>query len=132
LVGRVKQVRTVLVHLYAGLGLRLGVRVAADVWTPLDDKDPLIELGGHPFGDRQAEKSGTDDQEVEASCHRQLGYPSFVSPGRNAPTPGTASKVAIASRFRLATLVHISHASTIGHVGIGGYGARPRPAGADA
>ena len=53
-----------------GLGLGLGVRVAADVRTPFDDQHTLPELGSHALGDGQAEESGADDEEVETSCHR--------------------------------------------------------------
>jgi len=38
--------------------------------TPVDDEHALVELSGHALGDRQAEKSGADDEEVETSGHR--------------------------------------------------------------
>src|ERR1700742_3995622 len=57
-------------HLDTGLRLGLGVGVAADMWTPIDDEHPLAELSGHAFGNRQTEKSGADDIEVKASGHR--------------------------------------------------------------
>ena len=67
LVGGVEQVRAVLVHLDAGLRLGLGVGVAADVRAAVEHQDALVQLGGHAFGDRQAEESGADDEEVEAA-----------------------------------------------------------------
>ena len=36
----------------------------------LDDEHALAELGSHAFGDRQAEKSGADDEEVKTCGHR--------------------------------------------------------------
>ena len=68
----------VLVHLDAGLRFRLGVRVAADVRAPLDDEDALAELRRHALGNRQTEESGTDDEEVKTSGHRQPGYPTTL------------------------------------------------------
>ena len=79
LVGRVEQVRAVLVHLDAGLRLRLGVGVAADVRASLDDEDALVQLRRHALGDRQTEESGTDDEEVKTSGHRQPGYPTATA-----------------------------------------------------
>ena len=75
LIGGVKQVRAVLVHLDAGLRLALGVRVSADVRASLDDKNTLVQLRRHALGDSQTEESGTDDKEVKTSGHRQQGYP---------------------------------------------------------
>ncbi|BDB45711.1 hypothetical protein IWGMT90018_61570 [Mycobacterium kiyosense] len=59
--------RPVLVHLDPGLRLRFGVGVTAEVRAPLHDEDALVELGSHALGDRQAEKSGADDEEVETN-----------------------------------------------------------------
>ncbi len=70
LVGGVEEMRAVLVHLDAGLRLGLGVGVPADMRTLFDDEHALVELAGHALGDRQAEKSGADDEEVETSGHR--------------------------------------------------------------
>ena len=56
--------RAVLVDLDAGLRLGLGVGVAADVGAAFDDEDALAELRGRALGDRQAEESGADDDEV--------------------------------------------------------------------
>ena len=53
--------RTVPVNLDPGLRLRLAVGVSADMRTPVDDEHPLAELSGHALGNRQTEKSGTDD-----------------------------------------------------------------------
>ena len=47
----------------AGVRLRLGRR-CPDVGPPPDDKDAFSEFGGHPFGDRQTEETGADDEEV--------------------------------------------------------------------
>ena len=79
LVGGVEQVGAVLVHLDAGLRLRLGVGVAADVRAPLEHEDALVELRRHALGNRQTEESGTDDEEVKTSGHRQPGYPTSAS-----------------------------------------------------
>jgi hypothetical protein len=38
--------------------------------APLDGKDAIAELRGHPLGNRQAKASGADDEWVEASGHR--------------------------------------------------------------
>ena len=67
LVGGVEQVGAVLVDLDTGLRLRLGVGVAADVGSPFEHEDTLAELRRHALGDRQAEESGSDDEEVIAS-----------------------------------------------------------------
>ncbi|BBZ65026.1 hypothetical protein MINS_04550 [Mycolicibacterium insubricum] len=40
-----------------------------------DDEDPFAQLSGRPFGDRQAEEPGADNEEVEAIIHRLQGYP---------------------------------------------------------
>ena len=144
LVGGVEQVRAVFVHLDTGLRLGLGVGVAADVRAPLDDQDPLAELGGHALGDRQAEESGADDEEVETvgglggdpgrSSHRQQGYPTRAPVGptvapalashagrgpRACRTPDRSRqrcKVAIRSRFDHRHSSHTSHSRTIDHV----------------
>ncbi len=79
LVRRVEQVRAVLVHFDAGLRLRLGVGIAADVPAPIDDQNTLVQLRRHALGNRQTEKSGTDDKEVKTSCHRQQGYPTATA-----------------------------------------------------
>src|SRR5690606_6726289 len=65
LVRRVEQVRTVTVDLDAGLRLRFRVRVAADVVPSLQHQHPLVELAGDTFGHRQAEETGTDDNQIE-------------------------------------------------------------------
>ena len=70
--------RAVLVHLDAGLRLRLRVGVAADVRAPLQHQDSLVQLGRHALGNRQTEESGTDDKEVKTSGHRQPGYPTAL------------------------------------------------------
>ena len=80
LVGGVEQVGAVLVHLDPGLRLGFGVGVAADVRSPIDDENTLVQLRRHALGDRQAEESGTDDKEVKTSCHRQQGYPTAAVP----------------------------------------------------
>ena len=63
-VGGVKQMRAVAVNLDAGLRFGFGVSVAADMAALLDDQHPLAQLSGHAFGDRQAEETGADDNEV--------------------------------------------------------------------
>ena len=70
LIGGVEQVRAVLVDFDPGLRLGFGIGVAADVRAPVDDEHALPELGGHALGNRQAEKSGADDEEVKTSGHR--------------------------------------------------------------
>ena len=64
LVRGVEQVRSVLVHLDAGLRLRLGVGVAAQVVTALDDEHLLTQLRGRTFCNGQAEESGSNNDEV--------------------------------------------------------------------
>ncbi len=71
--------RAVLVHLDAGLRLGLGVRVAADVRASIDNENTLVQLCRHTLGDRQAEESRTDDEEVKTSGHRQQGYPTATA-----------------------------------------------------
>ncbi len=100
LIGGVEQVRAVLVHLDAGLRLGLGVRVAADVRAPLEDEDALVQLGRHALGNRQTEESGTDDEEVKTSGHRQPGYPTTLRRTRIQ----YGLKVAIRSQLHLVTL----------------------------
>ena len=41
-----------------------GVGVAADVGPAFEHQDALAELGGRPFGDRQTEETGADDEQV--------------------------------------------------------------------
>ena len=52
------------VHLDPGLGVRLAVRVAAQVVTALEHEHPQAQLGGAALGDGQAEEPGADDDEV--------------------------------------------------------------------
>ena len=54
----------VLVHLDVGLRVALAVRVAAEVVAPLEDEHAETELLGAALGDREAEQSGADDDEV--------------------------------------------------------------------
>jgi hypothetical protein len=61
----VEEVRAVPVDLDPGLGLGLGVRVPAQVVPPVEHEDPPAQLGGHPFGHRQAEQSRADDDEID-------------------------------------------------------------------
>src|SRR5690606_14014646 len=90
------QVGAVLVHLDTGLGFRLGVGVPADVTAPLHDQHSLAQLGGHPLGDRQTEEAGSDDYEVYALGHRQLGYPTATAhPESRITTPSDVER----SRF---------------------------------
>ena len=110
LIGRVEQVRAVLVHLDTGLRLGLGVRVAADVRAPVDDENTLVQLRCHALGDRQTEESGTDDKEIKTSGHRQQGYPTATAlpdltdrGSQCSARQMTRSKVAIGSQFRIAT-----------------------------
>jgi hypothetical protein len=95
LVGGVKQVCAVLVHLDTRLRLGFGVRVAADVRAPIHDEDSLVELGRHALGNRQAEESGTDDEEVKTSGHRQPGYPTRLGP----PESNTGSRSRFAHNY---------------------------------
>ncbi|OBJ57891.1 hypothetical protein A9W94_17055 [Mycobacterium asiaticum] len=62
-----EQVGAVLVDLDPGLRFGFGIGVTADVRAPVDNENPLVELGSHALGDRQAEKSGADDIEVIAT-----------------------------------------------------------------
>ncbi|CAB4912263.1 unannotated protein [freshwater metagenome] len=108
LVGRVEQVRTVLVNLDTRLGLGFRVRVAAQVVPPVENENTLAQLGRRPFCHGQTEEPGSDDDEVVAagrggvgrgglgaySSHGQPGYPTIVtapprqaSPGRSGVNP---------------------------------------------
>jgi hypothetical protein len=111
LVGRVKQVGTVLVHLDTGLRLELGVGVTADMRALFDDEDPLAELGSHALGNRQTEKTGADDEKVEARCHRlpRVSDRAAVTPlaALRSSARLAAAKVAITSQFDITTLVTI-------------------------
>jgi hypothetical protein len=64
LVGGVEEVRPVAVYLYTRRWFGFGVGVAADVGSLLDHEHALVQLSGHALGDRQAEETGTDDEEV--------------------------------------------------------------------
>src|SRR6185312_8990418 len=75
LVRGVEQVSTVLVHLDAGLRLGLGVGVSADMRAAIDDEHPLAELSSHALGNRQTEKAGADDIEVNATGRRSHRLP---------------------------------------------------------
>ena len=103
--------RAVLVHLDAGLRLGLGVRVAADVRAPVDDENALVQLGRHALGNGQTEESGTDDEEVKTSGHRQPGYPT-ASPVPNPIRAQGRDSLTITYRHSRP----ISHTSTIVHV----------------
>ena len=86
-------------------------------------QNTLAELGRHALGDRQAEESGADDEEVKAAGGlersdpgisgavigskgiRRMGrHPNACSARLNARAP--LRQVAIRSRFRIVTLVH--------------------------
>jgi hypothetical protein len=69
----VEQVRAVHVHLDPGLGVRLAVGVASDVVAPLEDQNLQAELVGTAFGDRQAEETGPDDDEVSVQHNSWYG-----------------------------------------------------------
>jgi hypothetical protein len=56
------------VHLDVGLGVALGVGVAAEVVATLEDEDAETQLLGAPLGDGEAEQSGADDDEVGKLC----------------------------------------------------------------
>ena len=102
--------RAVRVHLDAGLRLRFGVGVAADVRAPVQHQDPLVQLGRHALGDRQAEETGTDDKEVKTSGHRQPGYRTGLRP----PESHDWLKVSIRSQLYL-TVTVTSVPSTTSH-----------------
>ncbi|GAB5903857.1 hypothetical protein OKHIF_19580 [Mycobacteroides chelonae] len=77
LIRGMEQVRTVLMYLDTRLRLGLGVRVTADVMTALDDEDSLVQLGRGALSDGEAEKPGSDNDQVELlvfSGHVQSGY----------------------------------------------------------
>ncbi len=59
----VEQVRAVLVHLDAGPLLAVGVRIASDMRTPLEDEHVRARGRGGPLGDGQAEEAGPDDDQ---------------------------------------------------------------------
>ncbi|SKU87878.1 Uncharacterised protein [Mycobacteroides abscessus subsp. abscessus] len=79
LIRGVEQMGAVLVYLYTRLRLRLGVGVTPDVVAALDDEHPLVELGCGTLGDSEAEKPGSDDDQIEllvfsavCSSHKRL------------------------------------------------------------
>jgi hypothetical protein len=74
------------------------------VGAPFDDKNTLVQLRRHALGNRQTEESGTDDKEVETSCHRQQGYPTATARPESDKHPRRPGKVAISSQFRIVTL----------------------------
>jgi hypothetical protein len=107
--------------------------------TPVDDQDPLAELSGHALGNRQTEKSGADDEEVEASGHRlprvsdcetAARLAAALRPGLIATTVTASADTGVAGNDRavfgdesrdLLTIgsrhsSHIIHVRTIGHV----------------
>ena len=118
LIGRVEQVRAVLVHLDAGLRLGFGVRVAADVRAPVDDENTLVQLRRHALGDRQTEESGTDDKEVKTSVgSRVIGSKGIRL--RRGPLPESDDKPEGCDRLTI-PYRHSSpssHISTVDHVG---------------
>ena len=63
----------------AGLRFRFRVGIAADMRAAIEHQNPLIQLRCHTLGNRQAEETGTDDKEIETSCHRQQGYPTATA-----------------------------------------------------
>jgi hypothetical protein len=67
-VAGVEKVGAVLVYLDTGLRLRLGIGIAAEVGPALDDEHSLVQLGGHPLGGGEAEKPGSDDDQVVPTC----------------------------------------------------------------
>ena len=126
LVGGVEQVRAVLVHLDAGLRLGLGVGVAADVRASLDDEDTLVQLRRHALGDRQAEESGADDEEVESDAGSAIGSKGITTrragrrggcgPARiRAPVTASSGRDWLTIPYRHSRPT--SHISTIDHVG---------------
>ena len=64
LVGRVEEVRTIAVHLDAGLLFLFAVGVAADVVAAVEDDDLQAQLSGGLFCDCQAEEARPYDDKV--------------------------------------------------------------------
>ncbi len=120
LIGGVEQVRTVLVHLDAGLRLRLGVRVAADVRAPVQHQDALVQLGRHALGNRQTEESGTDDKEVKTVEGGERREQAVI--GSQGIRPRSADPNPIRAQGRDSLTIpsrhsrHTSHIRTIVHV----------------
>ena len=63
-VGRVEQVRAVLVDLGAGLLVHVAVRVAADVVAHVDDLDPRAQVLHGLLGHGQAEQASPHDHQI--------------------------------------------------------------------
>jgi hypothetical protein len=63
-VGRVEKVRTVAVHLDAGLLFLFAVGIAADVMAAVENDDLQAQLSGGLFCDCQAEEARPYDDEV--------------------------------------------------------------------
>src|SRR5690625_5160799 len=61
-----KQMRTVTVHLDAGIGIGAGVGVAADVITPIDHLHSQVQFACQTFGHGEPVKPRTDDENVDA------------------------------------------------------------------
>ena len=57
---RMKDMCAVFVAFDARLGIRLGIAVAAQVLTPLQHADVLVELVGNAFGNREAKRTCAD------------------------------------------------------------------------
>ena len=64
LVGRVEQVRAVLVDLRAGLLVHVAVRVAADMVAHVDDLDPRAQVLDGLLGHGQAEQARAHDHQI--------------------------------------------------------------------
>ena len=54
----------VLVAFNAGLGIKGGVAVAADVRAAINQKDPATQLGGDALGEGETIEAGADDEDV--------------------------------------------------------------------
>ena len=54
----------VLVTFNAGLRIKGGVAVAADVRAAINQKDPATQLGGDALGEGETIEAGADDEDV--------------------------------------------------------------------
>ena len=118
LIGRVEQVRAILVDLRAGLLIKVRVRVAADVVTDIDDAHARAGVLHRLLRHRQTEQARANDNEIgilNRICHAQAILPviSVQAQGsiRHYPTDETSHTKITSSNSMLDC--HIFHSTQI-------------------
>ena len=118
LIGRVEQVRAILVDLRAGLLIKVRVRVAADVVTDIDDAHARAGVLHRLLRHRQTEQARANDNEIgilNRICHAQAILPviSVQTQGsiRHYPTDETSHTKITSSNSMLDC--HIFHSTQI-------------------